>query len=464
VAIAGALLVGCGSGGLGNGVGAAGIAGAAGAGGGGAVAGTGGGGGVADAGGEVTGAGGEVTGAGAGGASGMAGQGTAGQGTSGAGGPGMSVPAGPRRNAPGDGDWAQLAYSPINTSSTTARVPENPTPLFDTVIDGEIAYTTPVVGDGRLFFTLYPGGMVALNAGTGAVLWQQTAIGNGKYGTAAYADGRVFTVGIDPTSPTFRVTLVALDASTGSVLWSAPAAFSGILKLDRGRLYMTLDDAVTSNHVVALDAATGAIAWEATEPCDSPPAIHDDRIYCVGTDKLVALDAADGTLVYAAPSPPSSAVSAPAVVDGRLFYVGARLYVRSILDGAPLWDADFGAFNRPVNGGTWIETSPAVAYGKVFVVGAQGVFAFDAGNGAIIWRVDAPATFQAGTSVAVADGRVLLSGGTLLDADDGRSLWSATAGRVAYSTPIITDGHFYGGTHNHVYGWGGQVPGVAPAY
>jgi len=381
----------------------------------------------------------------------------------------MSVPAGPRRTEPGDGDWAQLAYSPINTSSTTARIPEQPTPLFDTVVDGEIAYTTPVVGDGRLFFALYPGGMVTLNAGTGALLWQQKSIGNGKYGTAALADGRVFTVAIDPSSPTFRVTLVALDAATGAVLWSAPGAFSGILKIDRGRIYTTLDpaatsDAAISNHVVAIDAATGSVAWEATEPCDSPPAIDGDRIYCVGTDKVVALDAADGTLVYAAPSPPSSAVSAPAVVDGRLFYVGARLYVRSTSDGAALWDADFGAFNRPVNGGTWIETSPAVAYGKVFVVGSKGVFAFDAGNGATIWRVDAPANFQSGTSVAVADGRVLLSGGTLLDADDGRLLWSASGGRIAYSTPIVTDGHFYGGSRNHIYGWGGQVPGVAPAY
>jgi len=29
-----------------------------------------------------------------------------------------------------------------------------------------------------------------------------------------------------------------------------------------------------------------------------PPAIHDDRIYCLGTDRLVVLDASDGTLVY----------------------------------------------------------------------------------------------------------------------------------------------------------------------
>jgi outer membrane protein assembly factor BamB len=289
--------------------------------------------------------------------------GAAGQGASGGVGPGISVPAGPRRTEPGDGDWAQLAYSPINTSSTTARIPEQPTPLFDTVVDGEIAYTTPVVGDGRLFFELYPGGMVALHAGTGALMWQQKDIGPGKYGTAAYADGRVFTVSFVP--PSFAATLVALDASSGTVLWSAPGPFVGILKLDRGRIYMTID------HVVAIDAVTGGVLWEATEPCNSPPAIHEDRIYCVGTDKLVVLDATDGTLVYAAPSPPSSAVSAPAVSDGRLFYVGSRLYARSTLDGAPLWDADFGAFNRPVNGGTWIETSPAVATARCSSSGAK---------------------------------------------------------------------------------------------
>jgi hypothetical protein len=60
----------------------------------------------------------------------------------------------------------------------------------------------------------------------------------------------------------------------------------------------------------------------------------------------------------------------------------------------------------------------------------------------------------------------VVSGASLLDADDGRLLWSASDGVTVTSTPVVTDGHFYGGTlqRNHVYGWGGTVPGVAPAY
>jgi hypothetical protein len=61
---------------------------------------------------------------------------------------------------------------------------------------------------------------------------------------------------------------------------------------------------------------------------------------------------------------------------------------------------------------------------------------------------------------------VVVSGSLLLNADDGRVVWSAPNDRVATSTPVITDGHFYGGQMytNRVYGWGGEVPGPAPAY
>ena len=442
------------------GAGGSGIAGAGGS----SVAGAGGSG-VAGAGGTgVAGAGGSgIAGAGGSGVAGAGGTGVAGAGgpagSSGGSGPTTAVPAGPRRTDPGDAEWPQLAYSPVNTSTTTARIPENPQPLFDTVVDGEIAYTTPVVGDGKLFYQLYPGGMVALDAGTGAVVWQNRDIGGGKYGTGAYEAGRVFTVAYPPNLSYQQV--VALDATTGAVLWTAPPGTWGALKVDRGTVYFT------AGQVIALDAATGERRWASADSCGAPPAIDGDRVYCVGTDNLLALDAATGALIYAAPTAASSAVSAPAVADGRLYYVGARLYARAIADGAALWDADFGAADLPQNGGTWIETSPAVAYGKVFVVGSSGVFAFDAGTGAPLWQTPAASSGQfPGTSVAIADGRLVVSGNSLLDADDGRVLWTAPGDRRATSTPVVTDGHFYGGEiyRNHVYGWSGSVPGVPPVY
>ena len=398
---------------------------------------------------------------GASGGSGTSGLGgtSGGSGTSGlggtSGGPGdpTSVPAGPRREAPGDTEWPQLAYSPVNTSTTTGRIPETPQPLFDTVVDGEIAYTVPVVGEGKLFYELYPGGMVALDAGTGALLWQNKEIGNGKYGTAAYADGRVFTLAYPP--PTYAWTVMALDAKTGAMLWSAPADSVGILKVDRGTVYLT------AGHVIALDAATGAVRWTSSEACQTPPAIDGDRVYCLGGDKLVALDAVTGAIAYVATTDPASAYSAPAVANGRIFYIGQGLHARAIGDGAAVWNADFVPFTQ-AELGNLTQNSPAVAYGKVIVIGPGGVFAFDAGNGTVVWK--AAVAPRQGTSAAIADGRVVLAGVTLLDVDDGRVLWSAPGNGPGTWTPIVTDGHLYGGGVNHIFGWGGAVPGLPPAY
>jgi hypothetical protein len=342
----------------------------------------------------------------------------------------------------------------VNTSTTTSRIPETPTPLFDTVVDGVSAYTVPVVGEGKLFYELYPGGMVALDAASGAILWQNKDIGSGKYGTAAYADGRVFTVAYPP--PSYAPTITALDAKTGTALWGAPGNYVGILKLDRGVVY------ITSGNVIALDAASGGVKWTSSDPCQTPPAIDGDRVYCIGTDQLVALDVATGAHVYAVATEPGSAYSAPAVADGRIYYIGQHLYARATEDGSTVWDADFVPFSQ-AELGNLTQNSPAVAYGKVVVIGSGGVSAYDAGTGAPVWT--GTVAVIPGTSVAIADGRVVLAGMTLLDVDDGRVLWSKPATiNSATWTPIVTDGHLYAGIASHIFGWGGAVPGAPTAY
>ncbi len=169
-----------------------------------------------------------------------------------------------------------------------------------------------------------------------------------------------------------------------------------------------------------------------------------------------------GAVAYAAPTEPASAYSAPAIADGRIYYVGQHLHACALADGAAVWNADFVPFTQ-AELGNLTQNSPAVAYGKVIVIGSGGVFAFDAGNGTQVWK--APVTARHGTSAAIADGRVVLAGATLLDVDDGSLVWNPPAGASGTWTPIVTDGHIYaGGGGGRIYGWGGTVPGVAPAY
>ena len=325
----------------------------------------------------------------------------------------MAYAAGPRRVEPGDTEWPQLAYSGVNIGTTTGRLPEKPELLFDVTIDGSIAYTTPVVGAGKLFYPLYPGGLVALDAVTGRLVWQNKSIGNSKYGTAAYDEG-----GSSPWSSRRRSRRSWRSTRRPARCFGSGAAgFIGILKIDRGIVY------ISNGHVAALEAATGAVRWTSAEPCQSPPAIDGDRIYCLGDGELLALDAASGARMYAAPAATTDAsvCSAPAVDGGRLYFVGARLYVHATADGAPLWDADFGA----VHPGRAGEPDADVADGGL----RQGDrwpdrAGFTRSTLERATSSGSPALIRPGSSVAVADGRVVVAGVVLLDADSGQELWS----------------------------------------
>jgi outer membrane protein assembly factor BamB len=65
----------------------------------------------------------------------------------------------------GDADWPQFGYSADGLWATTARVAEEPQLKWERDVEGRITGGVPVVGEGKLFYRLYTGGMVALDAG-----------------------------------------------------------------------------------------------------------------------------------------------------------------------------------------------------------------------------------------------------------------------------------------------------------
>jgi outer membrane protein assembly factor BamB len=100
--------------------------------------------------------------------------------------------------------------------------------------------------------------IVALNAATGAKLWQVVSTGtNYAYSSpvAVSPDGStvyVSNVGLDQTA--------AYNAATGAALWTEPGGgFALALSPDGGTLFITEDDART---VEAFNASTGATDWQ----------------------------------------------------------------------------------------------------------------------------------------------------------------------------------------------------------
>ncbi len=110
----------------------------------------------------------------------------------------------------------------------------------------------------------------------------------------------------------------------------------------------------------------------------------------------------------------------------------------------PVWTA--------TTGGT-MESSPAVAYGQVFIGSDDHtIYAFDADTGALDWRFQTGDIIQL-TSPAVANGVVYCGSSDrniyALDASTGAELWHYTAGAEMNTAPAVADGVLYMGTADY---------------
>ena len=111
--------------------------------------------------------------------------------------------------------------------------------------------------------------------------------------------------------------------------------------------------------------------------------------------------------------------------------------------------------------GSYVESSPAVADGRVYVGSDDGrVYCLDAANGAQVWNYTTG--FWVRSSPAVADGRVYM--GSLdcrvycLDASTGAQVWNYTTGGYVYSSPAVAEGVVYVGSNDsNVYAFGKVV-------
>ena len=137
--------------------------------------------------------------------------------------------------------------------------------------------------------------------------------------------------------------------------------------------------------------------------------------------------------------------SSPAVAYGKV-YVGSNDYSVYCLDastGAKLWSYATGAWV--------ILSSPAVADGEVYIGSCDGsVYCLDASTGAKLWSYSTGS--EVWSSPAVADGKVYVGswdGGVYcLDASTGAKLWSDAIGYMVLSSPAVADGKVYVGSMN----------------
>lgn len=282
---------------------------------------------------------------------------------------------------------------------------------------GEVSGGGLALSEGRLFATTGYGELVALDAGSGKVLWRQR-LDSAATGAPAVEGGAVYAVGRDGSA-------WAVDAATGKVLWT----ISGV------------------------PSATGVIG------AAGPAVAGRSVIYPFASGGLAAALTVSGTRLWDAPITGQrigrgyqglTDITGDPVIVGNTIYVGTAAGRTAAVDmssGERIWTATEGAMNPPL-----------VVGGSVFVVNDEArLVRLDAATGAVIWAVDMPywdkdkpakrKAITAHYGPVLAGGRLVVAGGDgqlrLFNPVDGTMLGGVEIPGGAASAPALAGGMLF---------------------
>ena len=334
-------------------------------------------------------------------------------------------------------------------------------------------YSTPVVGDGRVFVHARrdPDEVVmAFDLATGSPLWSDThtapftknpyaaPMAKGPNATPLLADGRLYTFGA-------TAVLTAYDAASGKVLWRHDYTKD----IDTSKLFCgtsmspILVDGAILVHVGddrggvfrAFDAGTGAIRWEQPGPGPgyASPVLTtidgEQQIVTMTDESVVGVSTESGTILWSFPFPDewNENIVTPVVSNGTIVVSGTRkgtygLTVRR--DGSDWHVAE--AWHSPE---TAMYMSSPVLHGGVlygFSSRRKGqFFALDPATGKTRWMTEGR---EAGNAHMVVAGGMLvaqLDGGEMIAAPISAGGFEvakryATGKSATYTHPVFTPG------------------------
>ncbi|MBK6466941.1 MAG: PQQ-like beta-propeller repeat protein [Rhodobacter sp.] len=306
----------------------------------------------------------------------------------------------------------------------------------------------PAVAGGRVF-TMDAGSLVTAVSTGGAVLWQAdlTAAfdkGGGVSGGGLAADGnRVYAT-------TAYGEVVALDAGTGAVVWRqrVDAPVTGAPALDAGVIYVTGRD----GSAWAIDAANGKVKWQVFGAPgtsgwlgSSAPTVGDRVVYFPSStgDLMAVLKVGGGTAVWhssAAGKRLGRAYAFSFDITGDAALVGKTIYAGTGAGRTVALEAGSGQLIWGVNEGAMGPY--AIAGGALFMVNDEArLVRLDAASGDIVWSVEMP-YFEAEKvkkrkAITAHYGPVLAGGRLWVASSDGKlSGFSPTDGSLVYQTDI----------------------------
>ena len=290
-------------------------------------------------------------------------------------------------------------------------------------------YATPLVVGNRVYvFSRQNDNEVlrAIEPASGKVIWESTypapftmnsstaRHGPGPKSTPAFANGRIFTMGMSGI-------VTAFDAATGKQLWQKPkpaveqtfhTAQSPIV--DRGLMILHVGGK-DQGALTAFDPATGAEkwSWKGDGPGYGSPIIIDvdvtRQVITFSQKNLVGVDAANGELLWSTPFEARSTTNSitPLLYEGRTLIVsgqGKPLTAYTIAKRNNQWVVDLAwenpqiqmSFSNPVLVGDAVFSMSPLNSGQFFWA--------DAKSGKTLWT---SAPRQAGNAAIVRAGNLM---------------------------------------------------------
>jgi len=381
--------------------------------------------------------------------------------------------------APKLADWTQLQGSAAHMGTVPQRIEPPLVELWAHAVGGPLHGGSVVVGDGRLFAPVddladgTAGGVVALDATSGALLWEKRlgyAVHNapavvGGLVIAGTANGVVHALHVETGDEAWTFDLGGGMSQNYSWLYAAPSVADGVV-------YIAVE-----RHLAALDAATGRELWSV----DPSPQSYWLGSYAAvgvgggvvvaavsrGVDGIVAYDALDGHELWQV-APLANAINAGIIVDGdQVFIANGETNVFAMDLVAPPAPR-YAAWEKQLqdDAGPWsygVFGTPALTSDRMIVPTMFGdVVALDRPTGTELWRHSgAPATVwpvhyraageAAYASAPVVTGDLVWVGGvdgrlSALKLETGSESFGLDLGAPIFSAPVPSGDVLYVGT------------------